>query len=253
MLDPVLEIIASTEWDMLLIGSLAVLVGSIVQGASGLGLGMVAAPVLILIDPRFVPGPLLMLSFAVSSMMVWREYRRVDLRGLCFALTGRIPGNLLAGMTIAMVPQSVYGIVFGTLVLAAVALTSSGLKFMPTPRNLFSAGVASGYMGTLTSVGAPPIALAYQHGTAPTIRATLAAFFMISSALSILTLHYFGRFDYDESVFSLLFVVPLALGFWISNSLVRLMKECHVRYAILGLSGVSSIILILRSTYTLIS
>lgn len=251
MVDLVYEIIVSSGWSLLLIGSLAVMAGSIVQGASGLGLGMVAAPVLVLVDERFVPGPLLTLSFFVSMMMVIREYRAIDMRGLSMAIAGRIPGNILGGLFIAVIPQAVYGIVFGILVLVAVALTLSGLKFLPTARNLIGAGFASGIMGTLTSVGAPPIALAYQHGRAATVRVTLGAFFMISSVLSILTLHYFGRFDYDEMVFGLLFALPMVFGFWISNFLVRQMRERHVRYIILGLSAASSVILILRSTYAL--
>ena len=48
-----------TNWPLLLVGAFAVFGGSALQASTGLGLGMVAAPALLLIDPRLVPGPLL--------------------------------------------------------------------------------------------------------------------------------------------------------------------------------------------------
>tara|TARA_B100001939_G_scaffold347890_1_gene371161 strand:+ start:2373 stop:3131 length:759 start_codon:yes stop_codon:yes gene_type:complete len=245
------DIIHQLPWSSLLLGVVAVFAGSVIQGATGLGLGMVAAPVLMIIDPVFVPGPLLMLAMLVSFLMAVRERHHIDHKGLALALSGRIPGTILAALTISAIPLALYGLIFGLMVLAAVLLSISRWKFKTSPSNLFTAGLASGYMGTLTSIGAPPIALAYQHDTAAVIRSTLAAFFLVGSAFSILTLVWFGGFSLNHLLVSAVFVPPLLVGFRVSSWMVSRMNSRMVRLSVLGLSGLSALILIIRSVMSL--
>jgi uncharacterized membrane protein YfcA len=76
---------------------IAVLAGAVVQGASGVGLGMVAAPVLVMLDPRIGPGPMLVLAMVMSGIMLRREHAGVDRTGLALTLAGRVVGSILAG------------------------------------------------------------------------------------------------------------------------------------------------------------
>lgn len=235
------------NWPILLLGALAVFTGSLTQASTGLGLGMVAAPILLLIDPRLVPGPLLVLAFVVSLLIALREWRSIDRKGLSFALVGRVPGSVLAGLTISLVPLATYNLLFGLLVLGAVLLSATGWRVLPTPRNLLTAGFTSGYMGTLTSIGAPPLALAYQHGTASSMRATMAAYFVIGSAVSIAVLAMFGRFAVEQVLASAIFLPPLVAGFWASGHIVARMNNRLARQAVLWLSGLSAAMLIIKS------
>lgn len=235
------------HWPVLLLGALAVFAGSLVQASTGLGLGMVAAPILLLIDPRLVPGPLLVLALVISLLVTIREWRGIDRKGLSFALAGRIPGSVLAGLTISAVPLSTYNLLFGVLVLGAVLLSATGWRVLPTPRNLLTAGFTSGYMGTLTSIGAPPLALAYQHSVASSMRATLAAYFAIGSAFSITVLAMFGQFAAEQALASVMFIPPLIAGFWASGHVVPRMNNKLARYAVLSLSGMSALMLIIKS------
>ena len=226
---------------------LTVFVASVVQTSSGIGLGMVAAPILFLIDPLLVPGPILLLSILVSLLAAMRERHAIDFRGLAVALGGRIPGTVLAGLTISLVPMSTFGLIFGLLVLLAVALSIVARKVSPTPGVLLPAGFVSGYMGTITSIGAPPMALAYQHGSPATIRSTMAVYFVVGAGFSIATLAWFERFGQDEISASLVFIPPLLAGFWMSNHVVRRLNSRRVRQILLTLCTIASIILIARS------
>jgi uncharacterized protein len=236
-----------TNWLPLLVGALAVFAGSVIQASTGLGLGMVAAPILLLIDASLVPGPLLVLSLLISLLVAMREWRAIDRRGLSFALAGRIPGTVLAGLTMSLIPLTAYNLLFGTLVLLAVLLSTSGWRVLPTPRNLLTAGFTSGYMGTLTSIGAPPLALAYQHEAAAAIRATMAAYFVIGSAFSILVLALFDEFAPEQALASVTFTPPLIAGFWASRHVVPRMNNLVARRAVLWLSGLSAAMLIGKS------
>ena len=231
----------------LVLALVTVLVASVVQTSSGIGFGMVAAPILILIDTKLVPGPILLLSLIVSAMAAFRERHSIDYRGLLVALGGRIPGTILAGLTITLIPAASFNLVFGVLVLFAVILSVLAGKISPTPKVLLPAGFVSGYMGTLTSIGAPPMALAYQHGSPATIRSTMAIYFVIGAGLSIATLAWYGRFGRDEVIASVIFLPPLFLGFWISNFVVRRIERETVRRFILALCAIASAVLIVKS------
>jgi len=236
-----------THWPLLLLAISAVFAGSVIQGSTGLGLGMVAAPVLLLIDPRLVPGPLLVLALLISVLVAAREWRSIDRRGLSMALVGRLAGSVLAGFTITLLPLYAYNLLFGILVLGAVALSATGWRVLPTGRNLLTAGLASGYMGTLTSIGAPPMALAYQHGSPASIRATMAVYFVVGSAFSIVVLVTMGRFGAHQALAGAVFIPPLVAGFWLSERVVRRLNGRLMRHAILWLSGASAAILIIKA------
>lgn len=239
-------------WTILVYGALAIFVGAIVQGTTGLGFGMIAAPILLFINPIFVPGPLLLLALLLSSMVAIREWQAVDWRGLSFALAGRIAGSVLAGFTIAVIPLLVYELIFGLMVLAAVMLSAAGWSVQPSNGNLVTAGFASGYMGTLTSIGAPPIALAYQRGKGPVVRATLSVFLVIGAAVSITVLIAVDKFPANQMLLTLAFLPALLAGFWVSNWVVPRLHGRLVRYSVLALSAVSAFILISKSLSTMI-
>lgn len=247
----IFDMIGQMNWFSLLLAMAAVFTGAFIKGTTGFGFGMVAAPVMMIIDPVFVPGPLLVLAMMVSMLILVKEWRNIDVRGLSVALSGRIMGTFLAAVTISAIPLALYGIIFGILVLGAVMLSATRWHFASSVRNLIMGGVASGFMGTLTSIGAPPIALVYQHETVAVIRSTLAAFFMFGTAISIGALFLFGKFSIDHLFISILFIPPLLLGLWASNAIVAKINMTLMRYAILSLSGISSIVLIIRSAIAL--
>lgn len=62
--------------------SLTVLVGSTLQGSVGFGMGLFASPILMLIDERFVPAPILLSTWVMTTFLVLRERHDVDVRGL---------------------------------------------------------------------------------------------------------------------------------------------------------------------------
>lgn len=246
-----LDILDQMHWGIILMGMVAVFVGSVIQGSTGLGFGMVAAPILLIMNPVFVPGPLLVLAMCVSLLMVFREWGNINFTGLSMALGGRVPGTILAAVTFSAIPIAFYGIVFGVMILAAVVLSVTRWHFVSSSRNLVIAGFASGFMGTLTSVGAPPMALAYQNEAAAVIRSTMAAFFTIGAVISIGALFMIGGFSSDHLFVSAVFIPPLLIGFRVSGLVVKRLNKKAVRLFMLSLSALSAVALIVRSVFAL--
>ncbi len=233
---------------MLAVAAAAVLAGAFIQGMSGLGLGLVAAPVLIAIDPAIGPGPLLAVSLLLSAFMMKREFGAIDREGLALSLVGRVLGSIVAGMVFALLSVTAYELLFGLFILSAVILSLLGLRVERTPWHLVSAGFTSGIMGTLTGSGSPTIALIYQRSDGPTVRATLSAFFLASAAISLVVLIAVGKMGERQWVMTVAGLPIMCVGFALSNLAVKRLSNAHVRWFVLGLAGCSAVLLIVRAT-----
>ena len=68
-------------------------VGATIQGSIGFGANLTAAPILALIDLRFLPGPLLLNALTLTSITWRRERADVDWRAVGWSLGGRLPAT----------------------------------------------------------------------------------------------------------------------------------------------------------------
>lgn len=220
--------------------------GALLQGTIGFGLGVFAVPLLLLIRPELVPGPLLLSSIPLTILMAHRERASVTWGDLKWALVGRIAGIAAAAVIIAAVPADPLAIASGGFVLLAVALSATGRRVPAVPGTLVTAGALSGVLGTTVSIGGPPMALLYQYESGPTIRATLAAFFLVGVSLSLIALHFVGRFGVVEILAAVTLLPGVFVGFWLSRHTARWLDRGYTRPVILTLSALISVLVILR-------
>src|SRR5215471_11564208 len=167
------------------VAGLFVALGGFVQSGVGLGLGLVAAPVVTLLDPALMPGSMLVAGASLPVLILAREALHADWPGVSWALTGRVAGTLGGIWVLAVVSLRALGIVVGGMVLAVVVLS---VRSAAVPRNratLLTAGVISGVTGTATSIGGPPVALLYQTESGPRVRATLSVFFTVGNTVAL--------------------------------------------------------------------
>jgi uncharacterized membrane protein YfcA len=230
----------------LLVAGLAVLAGALVQSAVGLGLALLAAPVVTLLDPSVMPGAMQVLAFVLPLFTLAAEWRHVDWRGVGWALLGRLPGVLLGVWVVKAASPGTLAVIIGAMVLAAVALTAWTVTVPRTPRTLAVAGVVSGVTGTATSIGGPPIALVYQHAKGPRIRATLAMYFAAGSLLSMTALAAGGELPPRALLAGVLLVPFVAAGFAAAAPLRRRLDAGRTRAAVLLVAAVSAVVLIAR-------
>ncbi len=239
--------IAAVTDGAFLVCALAVMAGALVQSTGGIGFAMLAAPIVAIMRPDLIPGPMIFAGGITSLLIAAREFRKIDVRGAAVAIGGRIPGSILAGLVIGLAPKSTFAIVFALLILAGVGLSLSGWRVRATPTALAVAGFGSGFMGTMTSVGAPPMGIVMQNMNPATLRATLGAFLVGGTLISLAVLASAGRFGRQELEQGLLLVVPLFLGFWISKPFVRRVNAPLMRAIVLGISGLSALVLLVQN------
>jgi uncharacterized membrane protein YfcA len=211
-----------------------------------MGMGLLAVPVLLQIDPVFVPGPILCGSFVLTCLMIARERGAVDLLGLKWGIVGRLAGTAAASAVLAQISSDETSVIAAGLILVAVALSLSGVRVQPTRGILIGAGAISGVMSTLASVGGPPIALLYQHERGPRLRATMSGYLLVGTVVSVIGLALAGRFGVQELQATAIVVPAVLLGYALSGRLIALLDRGYVRTAVLLLSAASSIVLLAR-------
>ena len=234
------------SWFDILIASVTVLIGSTLQGSVGFGMGLLAAPVLILIEPRFVPAPILLSTFCLTSFLAVREWDAIDVDGLRWAVVGRTGGTILAGFVLAVLPNDWMMLVLGLFVLFGVAMSMSGLKVKPTRLVLLWAGALSGVMGTIASIGGPPIALVYQDAPGARIRATMSCLVWVGTIMSLIVLWLVGRFGETELRLTLILLPGLFLGVFVSRWTAHVVDRGSTRAAVLSVAGLAGLVVVLR-------
>lgn len=223
-----------------------VFLGAVVQGTLGIGLGMVASPVLALVDRDFIPVAVLVAVIPLTIGVALGERSSIDRRGAWLALAGRIPGSVVGTAAVAWASTRSLVVLVAVSVLLAVVASLLRVQFRTTDRAVFAAGVASGFTGTTTGVGGPPMALTYQHGDPAVMRATLSAFFTIGSLISLGLLLLAGQMSVRQFQLGLMLVPGVLLGFFVSRRFAPLLRTSGARVGILVLCAGSAIALLLE-------
>ncbi len=232
---------------MLAIAIFAIVVAaSIVQAGLGMGFGLASAPLLALLDPELVPGPVLIIAVVTSIWAAFRERGAINWGELRIGIGGRIAGVVAGSLLLtSLADTGQFTLIFGLLIACAVILSVSGWKLAFNGVTLFIMSSFSGLMGTITSVGAPPMALIYQSRSSKEARPTLAAFFSIGSALSLLGLIFSGWAGWDDFFLAALMVPPMLFGTLIARH-IHSGFDKRFRPILLGMAAIAATILILR-------
>jgi len=240
-------VILGVEAGTVAILAVAVLVGAVVQGTVGLGLGLVAAPVTALVAPDLVPELVLWLAMAMATQTALTEHRGTDWRGLGWALPPRVVGTAVGVWVVAVASDQVIGVAVGTMVLLSVLLTVRTVRLPVNRASLPAAGFVSGITGTATSIGGPPLAILYQHHPPKVLRPTLAVYFAVGAALSLVGLGIAGQLRVDVLLLALLLCPLLVLGQLLSVPVRHRLPEDAVRAVVLVVCAASALALLVRS------
>jgi uncharacterized protein len=219
---------------------------SALQAATGMGMALFAAPLLALVDPALVPGPMLCSVVALSIAVAWRERRAIDPRILGLSLLGLLLGCGIGAIILLLLHRAHLAPVFAVLILAMVLLSFSGLQVRTSSAALLIGGTASGIVGTMFGVHGPPIALVLQHEPPDRLRATLCAFFAAGCTVSLFALTAIGAFDIARLGIGLALLPGVVIGFALAPLLARRIDRRRARIVVLVISALSALALLMR-------
>ncbi len=221
--------------------------GSLLQASIGFGIALFVVPLLVLLNPAFVPGPMLFASLLLASIMACRGRSAVDPKKLGLAGVGLFIGTAAGALGLMVIPADKWPKLFAVLILVAVAFSASGIHIPVTEKNLVAAGIISGVMGTISGIHGPPMALLYQRERGNIVRATLAVFFVVAYAIALVALWLIGLFGKKEFLMGLTLAPGVIAGYIVARFSTKLLDRGYwLRIAILTVASLSAIALILK-------
>jgi len=231
----------------LLIITLIITSGSILQAATGLGAGLFIVPLLALVSLDFIPGPFVFGSLSISLMMMVRERQHIEINGLSRLIIGMMVGVILATSLITALPAHLLGILFGIMILIAVGLSLKGHRIVKTQTKLLGVGSIAGFMGATAGFGAPILALLYQDESGPRLRATLALLYFTGAIMILIALYFANHFGAVELTLGCLLIPGFIIGLFIAQRLAYLLDKGYTRNTVLIIATLSAITLITKS------
>jgi uncharacterized membrane protein YfcA len=239
--------VTDLSWQVVLLIGLVMVLGAYVQAVVGLGLGMLGAPVVALVEPSLVPVLTLWLALLISGLNLLGEHEHVDWRSTAWSLPARVPGTVVGAWLIAEFTETQLGVVLAVMVVLAVALSIRTIDVPLNPVSLATAGFVAGATGTATSIGGPPIALLYQRTEPRVARATMWVFFFVGVILSLAGLTLTGSLDREPSLLALVMSPGVVLGYVVGRRTRDRIDRGLFRRAVLVVCTLSAVILLVRS------
>ncbi|ABG30509.1 sulfite exporter TauE/SafE family protein [Roseobacter denitrificans] len=231
----------------LLVANGVVVLASLVQTSTGMGFGMIAAPLLALISLEFVPGPMLFVNVFLSLLMLSDGRNHVVRKEVTLLLPTIFVGTLIGAAVIMLLPVDILGIVFALMILVAVAITVFAKALPMTSGNLVICGVAVGVMGTATGIPGGPLVVLYQNEPIEKTRPTMALVFTFSYIASLIALSIAGVFSVYLALLGLLMLPGLIVGYVIGKRLRGYMSREIGRFLMLSIATGGAVLLLLKS------
>lgn len=236
-------------WSQLMICFGIIIFASILQVSIGMGFGMLASPLVAMVKPELVPGSILAMGLFVAFSGAWRERKNIVLQELKLGIYGRIIGSLCAFVILLFISDiDAFLILFGLVMLIAIAMAAFGDKIEFTEGRLLNLSVLSGLMGSITAVGAPPMALIYHERAPSLVRPTLNAFFFSGSVLGLISLGLSGWINIQDFIAAVVFLPAMFIGILLSAPFKNLPSQVMSKI-LLSLSAVASISLIAKGIF----
>lgn len=225
-------------------------IASTVQSSVGMGQGLLSAPLLRLLHPDLLPGPIVLVGLLTSIVLLMRNSERSDAVVVAPAIVGRVVGIGIAIVMLDVLSERGLTIAIGVLVLGLVVLRVSGVTVAMSQPTLATAGVASGVGGTIAALGGAPIGLLFeQHARARNFRGPMGIYMTVGGVMSVASLALAGKYADGGWLLGLALIPPVLLGWILAKWVTPIVDRGLMGRAVLIISAGSALTLILTELF----
>ena len=210
--------------------------GSIVQGATGIGLTLVAGPALLAIDADFAPAPLLIVGQLIGVRHIIAEHSHLDTSAFRRLLFGLPLGIIGAVVVLVIVDKQSIAAVVAALVCVAAGLLLAGFHPRRTPRRDSAAGAATAFAGVTAGLPGPSLAIAFHDMTGGAMRATTSYFVAVVGGVGVVVLLLVGELGGQELALVARMLPGLILGLFLARWVRPWLDHTWFRPAILTIA-----------------
>lgn len=242
-----MDTLISNDALMYIFLGLIIFIGSTVQGVIGFGLGTISTPIMALLKPDLVPVVVLCLAFIIACSTLHRAWAETDWKMVLYSNLARLPGTFLAVWALAVLTTNSLQLFIGCAVIFTMILSSLGWTPKVNAPNTLIAGGLSGFLGTSTSIGGPPMALLMKTFNPAKARGTLAATFVFGSIVSMVTLAIGGQITTYQLKYAVIYLPLAILGLVAANYFNRFVDRRLLNRTVIIVSIGASLVLIIQS------
>jgi hypothetical protein len=207
----------------LLIAVLGVFAASVLRGFTGFGFGLAAVPLLTLALPptRVVPF-VTVLQVLVGLSGLRGAWRITDWRAVLGLAPGLVLGIPVGLLVLTEVPPNGVRLAIGLLIAISVVVLWRNVRLPSRPSRgvTLAAGLVSGTMNGLASMGGPPVVvylMALAHD-ATVVRASSIVYFLFAAIVTTIPMAMRGLVDREVLLWSVasipVLLIGSALGTW---------------------------------------
>ena len=225
----------------ILVVVVAVVAGSMVQATAGVGITLVAAPVLLAVDPAFVPLPLILGGAVVGIRNVTMEFAGFDARRWRRCLLGAPVGLVLGELALANLSERGLTAAIGLLVVISVGAMASG--WQPRRRSWTSvlAGLLVAFSLRVAALPGPPYAILHHDDPPEVLRPNISALVLVLAGTISIRLLVGGEVTGADLGRVVLVMGSALVGLLLAPPLRRWVDSGWFRPALLSVCGLGGL------------
>lgn len=230
---------------------LIILCGSVIQGATGFGFGILVMALLPFLLPfKLCSAIVLLLSLILNVQLAWSLRRNINFRILLPVLAAAFAGRYIGVYALMNLNDTVLRMILGcVLILLALYFTFKGnqIPIKPHIANGMTAGFISGIMGGMFNTSGPPLVIYYFSVIKDKLMysATLQATFFFSALFSVVLHISYGNMNWTVLKFAGIGALAVAMGSMLGlHILKKLNREVLSKmiYSFLAVMGIMMLI-----------
>ena len=228
------------------IAALFIAVGAGTQACIGIGMGLIAGPILVVMEPTFVPGPMLMVAGGINVRNAIADRASLNAPAMRRQLMAA-PLGLVGGVALlAALSDRSLAIAVSLFVLLAVAVQAVGTR--PPEGRLadYAAGAGTAFSSSVAAVPGPVYAVFASHWPPAALRATMATYMLVVGTAIIVALAILGEFGLRQLWLGLGLLPAVVLGLPIGRWLRPRLAGPRFRMIVLGVAATSATAVLIR-------
>lgn len=224
------------------------ILGSILQRAMGVTVGMIIVPFLAMISYKLVPVPIAFASLTLTIMMAYKGREHIDMENISQISFSMLAGILLSILILKNIKLEYMGLVFGVFILISVVISIKIKTFNLNTRINYAGGFIAGVMGSMAAVGGQILALLFQNHPLESLKSTLAFLYTLSSVFMLVVFYIFGEFSYNQFISGVFMMPGFIIGFFLAPIFSKYFNPKYSKAIVLSTAILGSVLLILKSS-----
>ena len=220
---------------------LAMVAGAVAQASSGFGITLISAPVLVAVEPAFLPLPMMIGGMTVGLRHLVRERSGIEWSYLSRCLVGMPIGVALGHLATGTLSESGLKVAVGVLIVLAVVLVAVGWAPQSGRWTAPVCGLLVAFGTRVAALPGPPFVILHHDRPPSMIRPNLSALNLVNLVVIVTIMATAGQVTAADLGRGALVAGSAAIGLVVAPPVRRWVDRRWFRPLVLVLAGLGGL------------